>query len=165
MKKTITLLAALLCVGAPLTPVHGAAISSGTSFSDMQLQAYQQQLLQEVANQEAFVTQMQAEMARKDVVHTQATEARYEMALTMLDVKRTLVSNFLNAQSLQSPVVRSLLLSILKQEVIMPSDLANLQSTVDIEKAKMQPVTPPTPAPTPVTPVTPTTPSTPMTQP
>jgi hypothetical protein len=139
---------ALMLAAAPIAGVYAA--DTTYTITDAQLKAYQQQLFDEIKKQEQFVQSLQDEMARHDVVKTYADSARYENAVTMLDVKRTLVNNFVGTQSLQSPAVRSLLLSILQKELITPGDLAGLQNLVNSEKAKMQALNPPTvPAPGP----------------
>lgn len=159
------LIATLVAV-APFSGVFAGGGDPAYTVSASQMQSYQQQLFDEVKKQEQFVAYLQNEMARTDTVKMGADTARYENAVTMLDVKRSLVSNFIGTQSLQSQAVRNMLLSILKQELIQPSDLAALQNLVNAEKAKIQSMNNPgatgSTVPGSTTPSTPTTPTTPL---
>lgn len=137
MKKFHILLATFCALG---TINMGYAADNRTNTeTQQQLQGYDNLLFQEVKNQEQLVESLQNDMARTDVVQLQSGVSRYSNAVSMLDVKRILVNNFIGTPALQSAQVRDLLLSILKQELITPGDLAHLQSVVNAEKARMQP--------------------------
>ena len=60
-----------------------------------------------------------------------------ENAAIQLEVKKTLVNNFKGTVSLQSAAVRAKLLEILDKSIITQADLAELQSLVNQEKARL----------------------------
>ncbi len=135
MTKIQMLLATLLAFGS-INSVNAA--DRNYTYDQLHLQAYNNQLLQEVRNQEQLVESLQNDMARTDTVQLQSGVSRYSNAVSMLDVKRILVNNFIGTPALQSATVRDLLLQVLKQELITPGDLAHLQSVVNSEKARLQ---------------------------
>lgn len=148
MTKIQMLLTTLLAFGS-INSVNAA--DQNYTYEQLHLQSYNNQLLQEVKNQEQVVENLQNDMARTDTVQLQSGVSRYSNAVSMLDVKRILVNNFIGTPALQSAVVRDLLLQILRQELITPGDLARLQSVVNSEKAKQrnnQPAPAAQPAPT-----------------
>ncbi len=154
MTKLPMYLSALLLA---LTPVYGNAYAGAGSsaqaapLNQSQLQSYQQQLVQAVKNQENRVQQIQDKMARTDIVQTSADVAAYDNAILMLEIKRTLLGNFVGTPSLQNGAVRAKLLDIMNKDMVTPGDLAELQSLVNAAKASnttapATPTTTPTPS-------------------
>ena len=136
-----------------LSPIYGNAYAGGGAsaqtapLNQSQLQSFQQQLVQAVQTQENRVQELHNKMARQDIVQTSADVAAYENAVLMLEIKRTLLGNFMGTPSLQSAGVRGKLLDIMNKDMITPSDLAELQSQVNIAKANAQAATPAATAP------------------
>lgn len=99
--------------------------------------AYYQKLDQTVANAEKNVKQLQANATRKDVMPTWNSKLELQNAIIQLEVKKTLVNNFKQTESLRSSRVRDLLLQVLNKQTITTSDLAELQNLVINEKARI----------------------------
>ncbi|HRD55060.1 MAG TPA: hypothetical protein PLC42_01550 [Parachlamydiaceae bacterium] len=94
---------------------------------------------------------------RRDTVPLWSDKVQLENAIIQLEVKKTLVNNFRGTVSLQSPLVRSKLLELLNKDIIMESDLAELQNLVNQERVKLnaqprEPVQVPAPVSAPATP-------------
>lgn len=94
---------------------------------------------------------------RRDTVPLWSDKVQLENAIIQLEVKKTLVNNFKGTISLQSPLVRAKLIQLLNQDIIMESDLAELQNLVNQERTKLnaparEPVQVPAPVYAPATP-------------
>ncbi len=74
---------------------------------------------------------------RRDTVPLWSDKVQAENAIIQLEVKKTLANNFRGTASLQNPIIRAKLLEILNKSIILESDLAELQSLVNQEKAKL----------------------------
>lgn len=155
MKKLATLVFSFIF----LTGVASVQAQTTTNQADAQVIAqYETDMQAQVQHAQQKVAQLQQELASRETVQTFAKVAEYENAVQMLEVKRTLVNNFTGTVSLHSALVRQVLMGILQKDLILPSDLAYLQNTVNTEKARLNAAQPPA---APV--ITPTTPSTPTT--
>jgi hypothetical protein len=81
---------------------------------------------------------LQERANRHDLAPTWDTKLELQNAIIQLEVKKTLMNNFKGTESLQSEAVRSKLLQTLNKSIITISDLADLQSLVQNEKARLQ---------------------------
>lgn len=99
---------------------------------------YENQLNAAIARAEQDVKAAQNSATRRDQAPTWNSKLEYQNAIVQLEVKKTLVNNFKNTESLNSPVVRAKLLQVLNKSMITTADLADLQSVVIEEKAKMR---------------------------
>lgn len=114
---------------------------------------YQKQIEESIHNAEKALESAKYGATRRDVAPTSISKVALQNAIIQLEVKKTLVNNFRGTESLESPLVRRKLLDVLNKSMITPSDLADLQTLVIQEKAKIRDEkarnTPP-PAPAPV---------------
>ncbi|MGK5594382.1 MAG: hypothetical protein ACSNEK_03375 [Parachlamydiaceae bacterium] len=76
----------------------------------------------------------QHQATRHDVMPTWESKVEFQHAITMYEVKKTLMNNFKGTESLRSPAVRAKLLQVLNSADISTADLADLQSLVLNEK-------------------------------
>lgn len=96
----------------------------------------QMQLAIDKAEKRAATAQKFA--TRHDVAPTWDSKLEFQQAITMLEVKKTLMNNFLGTESLRSAAVRSKLLNILNSSDITTADLAALQNLVLNEKERIR---------------------------
>ncbi|KAF3362162.1 hypothetical protein PHSC3_001227 [Chlamydiales bacterium STE3] len=75
---------------------------------------------------------------RHDIAPTWNTKLAYQQAITMYEVKKTLMNNFKGTESLRSSAVRSKLLNLLHSTDISTAELADLQSLVLNEKERIR---------------------------
>jgi hypothetical protein len=100
------------------------------------MQGYLNQLQQEIQKQLEVTNKLKDQLERKDVVNPGAMVDQFQNAYIMLSVKKTLYQNFVGTPSLQSPLVRELLLKIFQKDNITPDDLAQLEALVKQERPK-----------------------------
>lgn len=100
--------------------------------------SFEQQVAGALKNAEKQVEAARYSATRRDIAPTTVSKIELQNALIQMDVKKTLVSNFKGTESLQSPLVRRKLIEVLNKSIIMPSDLADLQTLVLEEKAKLR---------------------------
>lgn len=120
---------------------YSAAIQPTIVYAPLTGQAalnYDAAVSKAIANAEANVANLQNRATRQDLAPTWNSKLELQNAIIQLEVKKTLVGNFRNTESLQSPVVRDMLLRILNKDIITTADLADLQSTVLEEKANIR---------------------------
>ena len=108
------------------------------SVSQADMSNFEKQLEQAIKNAEKAVEAAKYSATRRDIAPTSVSKIELQNAIVQLDVKKTLVSNFRGSESIQSPLVRRKLIEVLNKSLIMPSDLADLQSLVLEEKAKIR---------------------------
>lgn len=97
------------------------------------------QLMQQAINAaEKRVETAQHFATRHDVSPTWDSKLEYQQAITMLEVKKTLMNNFKGTESLRSSAVRTKLLNLLNSSDITTADLANLQNLVLNEKERIR---------------------------
>lgn len=118
--------------------VWGGGGDAYTPLTTQQMANYHQQLQAEIQRAEDRITQVMRESDAPGHIITTADRIRLETSATMMEVKKTLVGNFAGTPSLQSPLVREKLLSILKKDTITSADLLELQNLVDQERPKVQ---------------------------
>lgn len=99
---------------------------------------FRQQMTDELNKQQKYIDQLAAGVMDTSISPMFINKVELGNALIQLDVKKTLVANFWNSTTLASPVLRSVLLQILKKDLITEGDLAYLQTVADTEKAKLQ---------------------------
>lgn len=104
--------------------------------SQADLDSFYQTLQSEIQKQAQFVNSLANGIKSTSQVSTDASVVRFENANAMLNVKKTLYSNFFNSPSVNSPLVRQKLVQLFKQEMITPADLSLLQAIVDQERPK-----------------------------
>lgn len=90
-----------------------------------------------ISRQEDEVKRTQAQATRHDVAPAWNTKLEFQNATIQLEVKKTLVNNFKNSESLASPLVRNKLMEVLNKPMVTTADLVDLQTTVQQEKARM----------------------------
>jgi len=120
-----------------LVPIFGLHAGGGDPYPRLtqeQNQAFQKSLQDQITNQENLVNAAINEMATPGELHTVANKIDIELAMTALQVKQTLYANFLDKDSLRSPLVRNTLLSVMQLPTISMSDLNHLQTVVNQEK-------------------------------
>lgn len=101
-------------------------------------QSMEAQMNSAIANAEAYVKQTEYNATRTDMAPTWNTKLEMQNAIIQLEVKKTLVNNFKNTQSLRSPLVQQKLIAVLNLKNITTADLADLQNLVLQEKANIQ---------------------------
>jgi hypothetical protein len=134
MNPLITLFSA-----AAITFVHAAPLSTPGDSQQLQewdAQNFLNQLQGQIQKQQQLVSDLQKQVARKDVIYPASINNQFENAYTMLNVKKTLYANFANTPSIQSPLVQAKLLQIFQKDLITPADLAELESLVQQERPK-----------------------------
>ena len=107
--------------------------------SDFELQAYYNNLQEQIKRSEARVQTLFQNMNSKKNMPSDWARVEFEAAITTLEVKKTLYANFYDTESVkQSQAVRTLLLKTMSQDNIGVADLAALQSLVRQEKARLK---------------------------
>lgn len=106
--------------------------------SQEEIGKYNQQLQQAIQNAENRVATAQKFATRRDVAPTWDSKLELQQAITMLEVKKTLMNNFLGTESLRSAAVRTKLLNLLNSPDITTADLAALQNLVLNEKERIR---------------------------
>jgi hypothetical protein len=106
--------------------------------STAEVDAFEKKMDAAIARAEQDVKAQLANATRHDMAPTWNTKLEAQNAIVQLEVKKTLVGNFKGTESLKSPAVRELLLQILNKPLITTGDLADLQSLVLQEKAKLK---------------------------
>jgi hypothetical protein len=122
-----------------LTVPPGAGTTSAPANSDYfnsSTQAsYNAQVQNELARQEQRVQKLMQNVTSQTQIVNDAMRMEAQAAITVLQVKRTLVGNLINSDVIQYAPVRDQLLAVLKQTSIAPSDLAYLQSVINQQRA------------------------------
>jgi hypothetical protein len=119
--------------------------------SQAELDAYYSEVYVAIGKAEMNVQELQSIVSGGQELPTWNRKLELQNAIVQLEVKKTLFANFKNSEALRSPLVRQALLQVLNIPSISESDLAELQTLVLEEKAKIRAAsaTPqPTPAPT-----------------
>lgn len=108
------------------------------ALSAQDTKAFNAQLDALIEKAESKVKNLEAQVASRENVPTWNTKLELQNAIIQLEVKKTLVGNFKGSESLQSPKVRQQLINVLSKPSITTADLAELQSLVLEEKAKIK---------------------------
>lgn len=117
----------------------GVASADQYPVLDPQQQAqYSKQLSDAIARAEQSVKDNERNATRTDISPNWNSKLELQNAVIQLEVKKTLVNNFKGTDSLRSAAVRQKLLNVLNKSVITTADLADLQSLVIDEKAKIR---------------------------
>ena len=106
------------------------------SMDDYQEQNFLQTLQAQIQKQQDLVNQLKAQIERTDIIAPGAINNQFENAYTMLNVKKTLYSNFVGTPSIKSPLVQQKLLQIFAKDLITPGDLSELEALVQQERPK-----------------------------
>lgn len=138
MKRFFSFLAvALLAFG--VYDYSLSAEATAQELTDSELNSYYAALKKQVDKQNQVVQGMMQSLEERKTIFSQAQRAQMEQAIIMLDVKKTLYSNFVGTETIKkSPAVRDMLLKVLSQNVITESDLASLQALVTQEKLRLK---------------------------
>ena len=128
MSKKLLSLLSIACFS--MTTLFAAANFENTANYDAQID-------QAISQAEAEVQKQLNNATRRDVVPMWSDKVQLETAIRDLELKKILAANFKGTQSLNNPLIRNKLLEILNKSVIMQSDLAELQSLVTQEKARL----------------------------
>lgn len=121
----------------------GTVEAAYEQLSQTELDAYYAQLNQAIAKAEQRVQALKARVGDLGNVPVWSDKLELQQAIVQLEVKRTLFANFKGTESLRSGLVRDRLLAILNNSSISEGDLADLQSLVLEEKAKIRAATKP----------------------
>lgn len=115
--------------------LNAETAAEAKELSESELSSYYASIKQQVDKQNQLVEDMMQSLRERKTIFSQAQRAQMEQAIVMLDVKRTLYSNFYGTESIKkSPLVREKLLQVLSKSDITKSDLASLQALVQEEK-------------------------------
>lgn len=117
-------------------PLSLLAASYGP-MTEQEASKYDQELNNAISKAEKAVEAAKTGATRHDLAPNWNSKLEMQNAVTQLEVKKTLVANFRGTESLESPIVRKLLLSVLNKSIITTADLAELQSTVLTEKDRL----------------------------
>lgn len=115
----------------PLQSVHAGG---ETTFGGVEADNYYHQLENAIAKEEQKVKVLQDRASSRTQMPMWIDKLELEQAIIMLDVKKILYNNFRNTPSMDSPIIRDKLLSLLNQDNISEGDLAELQSLVNRER-------------------------------
>lgn len=118
----------------PFHPVHAGGEKT---FEGQEADTYYHQLENAIAKEEQKVKALQDKASSRTQMPMWIDKLELEQAIIMLDVKRILYNNFKGTPSMDSPIIRDKLLSLLNQDNISEGDLAELQSLVNRERQHM----------------------------
>lgn len=108
----------------------------GSSAADGQ-DAFHAAMQKALADQQARVNQWGQQATNRSNAPMTVDKVALGNALIMLDVKRTLVSNFWDNPVTLDPTFQQTLIRILNQDTVLESDLALLQNMADQIRARM----------------------------
>lgn len=91
-----------------------------------------------IEKEQKRVNQLAERATSTQQLPTWSSKVELKQAMTMLEVKKTLMNNFKGSEAIRSPEVRNLLLKLLNQDNIGISDLAELQNLTLHEKERIQ---------------------------
>lgn len=130
-----------------------------------QLDPFHQAMLRAVQEQEMRVKNLTAQATNRSNAPMSFDKVALGNAIIMLDVKRTLVSNFWDNPVTQDVGFQNRLISILNKDLIVESDLAELQNAADFIRSTMRSSGQQIPQPTQPSPIlTPSSPGQPIQQ-
>lgn len=115
-----------------------AAAPTATVQSNPAVQNFQKEMQEQLKKQYQQVEQLKARATDRSYAPDYNSKLALQNAIIMIDVKTSLVNNFMYADSLQSPRVRTVLMQTLQKDMITAGDLAYLQSVVDEERPSVQ---------------------------
>lgn len=127
----------------PVKPKGGGTILSQNSnpyptLSQQDMDGITQAMQQAINKAQKTLNEAGYDATRRDNMPQWSTKVEAQQAMTMFEVKKTLMANFKNSESLRSPAVRQKLLRVLNQDNIGISDLAELQNLVLQEKERIR---------------------------
>lgn len=91
-----------------------------------------------IEKEQKRVNQLAERATSQQLLPTWSSKVELKQAMTMLEVKKTLMNNFKGSEAIRSPLVREKLLKLLNQDNIAISDLADLQNLTLHEKERIQ---------------------------
>lgn len=106
--------------------------------SQGELDAYYSEVYAAIGKAEMNVQELQNIIGGGQELPTWNRKLELQNAMVQLEVKKTPFANFKNSEALRSPLVRQALLQVLNIPSISQSDLAELQTLVLEEKAKIR---------------------------
>ena len=109
-----------------------------TPLSEEQLNGYYTEIYKALSKAEERVQVLQSAMSNPARAPAWNDKLELQHAIIQLEVKRTLFANFKGTESMRSARVRDRLLQVLNNPGITEADLADLQSLVLEEKAKIK---------------------------
>jgi len=115
-------------------PFNAAYAGGEKTFEGQEADNYYHQLENQISKEEKHVQELQVKATSRTQMPMWIDKLELEQAIIMLDVKKILYGNFRDTPSMQSPLVREKLLSLLSQDNITQGDLAELQSLANSEK-------------------------------
>lgn len=120
-----------------ISPILNYGYSMENPPTEKELANFYREMQVEIDYAEKKVEMLLEKVKQQDTIFSKIARMELETAIVMLDVKKTLVANFAGKPSLESPLVRNKLISILRKDIIDQIDLLELQNLVDIEKSKV----------------------------
>ena len=114
----------------------GISAESYPPLTEAERTSYYSKLNAEIQKQGEVIKEIIQTAANGDQVYF-SLDAELEHAKGMMEVKRTLVANFVETPSIRSAKVRDQLLAILRKETVSVADLTSLQMLVNEEKPKV----------------------------
>lgn len=127
----------IFCMAMFCYPMLGIA-ADYAPLSPEENRVFESQMQQAIQKAEEYVQQTQKVATDNTRAPMWTDKLQMQNAITQLEVKKTLVNNFVGTESLRSAAVRNKLLSILNQTNISTADLAGLQNLVLQEKQRIQ---------------------------
>jgi hypothetical protein len=118
--------------------MKGSPATEYAPLSGNALNNYYGQLDAQIQKAEKRVKDLEANVASQAISPTWSSKLEMQNAIIQLEVKKTLVGNFKGTESMRSALVRQRLLDVLSKPSISTGDLAELQSLVLDEKAKIR---------------------------
>lgn len=113
-------------------------MQSTDPMASKQIDDFRQMMQNELARSNEKVNALVRKMKDHTIAPMWTDKLELQNAIIVYDTKSTLVSNFKDNPVIQSSVVQSALLNVLRSDSITEADLANLQNIVNVERAKMQ---------------------------
>lgn len=139
----VIFLSAATVITSPPTNTPAAATAERSNFypalTPEQKESFENQMRALIKDQEKKVSDLKNKVMNRANMPSDASRMELQNAFIMLDVKKTIVNNFVNTPSEQSPVIRDFLLKLLKKDTIEVNDLAELQNLVQQERSKVTP--------------------------
>lgn len=113
------------------------AFSQLTDLSGSDLDKFRAELKEEVRKADEKAQAMQKGIKLNKTSPMTIDKVAFGNAIMMLDVKKTLYTNFVNNPVIKSPAMQQALLTVMRKDIIQESDLAQLQNMADQVRAQM----------------------------
>lgn len=102
------------------------------------IQFVREQLNLELNRQQQHVQELKKRATDRHFMPAYIDKLAFQNAIQMLDVKTSLYNNFINNPVLNNSQVRSLLVSIMRKEMITDGDLSALQNAANQAREQMR---------------------------